>query len=123
MTNILRDVGEDYRNGRVYLPQNELRAFGIEESEMASGRVTDKWRAFMRFQIERTRNLYAFSWPGVRLLGRSGRLAVAAALDFYSGILDDIERHDFDVFNRRAHLSARGKLSRLLSVWWRLSRM
>ena len=48
MTNILRDVGEDFEHGRVYLPQDELEAFGIQEAELASGKVTDKWREFMR---------------------------------------------------------------------------
>ena len=59
MTNILRDVGEDYRNGRIYLPREELVFYGIQESDIAEGKVTDRWRQFMKFQIDRTRQLYA----------------------------------------------------------------
>ncbi|HSJ88385.1 MAG TPA: phytoene/squalene synthase family protein, partial [Anaerolineales bacterium] len=74
MTNILRDVGEDYRNGRLYLPREELVYYGIQESDIADGHMTHNWRQFMKFQIERTRQLYAESWAGVKLLEREGQL-------------------------------------------------
>jgi phytoene synthase len=117
MTNILRDVGEDHFNGRVYLPREELIQYGIHESDITEGRVTDHWRQFMKFQIERTRQLYAESWPGVKMLEREGQLAIGAASIFYQGILDDIERHDYNVFTRRASLGKWGKLSRLPALW------
>lgn len=117
MTNILRDVGEDYRNGRIYLPREELSFFGIREQDIAESRVTDNWRQFMKFQIERTRQLYADSWEGVKLLEREGQLAIGAASIFYQGILDDIEKHDYNVFNRRASLSAVGKVSKIPVLW------
>ena len=117
MTNILRDVGEDYRNGRLYLPREELVTYGIREEDIAAGRVTDNWRQFMKFQIERTRQLYAEAWAGVKMLEREGQLAVGAASTFYQGILEDIEAHDYDVFSRRANLSAWGKLSRIPALW------
>ncbi|HSB02213.1 MAG TPA: phytoene/squalene synthase family protein [Anaerolineales bacterium] len=113
MTNILRDVGEDYRNGRLYLPREELAFYGIQESDIAKGRITDRWRQFMSFQIERTRQLYAESWAGMKMLEREGQLAVGAASVFYQGILDEIAKHDYDVFARRASLSIWGKISRL----------
>ena len=87
MTNILRDVGEDYRNGRLYLPREELAFYGIQESDIAEGRITGNWRQFMKFQIERTRQLYNESWAGVKMLEREGQLAVGAASVFYQGIL------------------------------------
>ena len=117
MTNILRDVGEDYRNGRLYLPREELTFYGIREQDIAEGRVTETWRQFMKFQIERTRHLYKDSWDGVRLLEREGQLAIGAASVFYQGILDDIEKNDYDVFNRRASLNTLGKVSRIPSLW------
>lgn len=113
MTNILRDVGQDYKNGRLYLPREELVFYGIQEADIDAGRVTDHWRQFMQFQIERTRQLYRESWAGVKLLEREGQLAVGAASVFYQGILDEIERSDYDVFSRRASLNAWGKLTRL----------
>jgi phytoene synthase len=127
MTNILRDVGEDWRAGRVYLPQDELAAHGIEKEDwepggLASGPVEDRWRALMRFQIARNRRLYAEALPGVDLLHRDGRFAIAAAAELYQGILGDIEAHDYQVFARRAHLTTWGKLRRLPGIWWRTQR-
>ena len=120
MTNILRDVGEDYQNGRLYLPRQEMAFYGIREEDIAEGRLTDNWRQFMKFQIDRTRQLYQESWSGVKMLEREGQLAIGAASVFYSGILDEIEKNDYDVFTHRASLSAWGKVSRLFELTWKL---
>jgi 15-cis-phytoene synthase len=120
MTNILRDIGEDYRNGRLYLPREELTFYGIREQDIAEGHITDNWRQLMKFQIERTRQLYEESWAGVKMLEREGQLAIGAASVFYQGILEDIEKHDYDVFNRRASLSALGKVSRIPALWLKI---
>lgn len=119
MTNILRDVAEDWERGRLYLPQEELTAFGLTEDTIADGIVTDKWRDFMRFQIERNRRLYEEAWPGIRMLGKDGRFSIAAAAGLYGAILEDIENHDYDVFSRRAHIGKWGKLRRLPGLWRR----
>ena len=120
MTNILRDVGEDYRNGRLYLPREELAFYAIQESDIAEGRITDNWRQFMKFQIGRTRQLYDDSWAGVKMLERKGQLAIGAASVFYQGILDEIERNDYDVFTQRACLSTWDKVRRLPALIGRL---
>ncbi len=120
LTNILRDVGEDWRNGRLYLPQDELSLYGIREADLSAGRVTDAWRLFMKFQIERTRQLYEEAWPGVKMLSREGQLAIGAASAFYQGILEAIEANGYDVFNKRAHLSAWEKIRRLPALWRQL---
>jgi phytoene synthase len=88
---------------------------------VAAGVVDARWRAFMRFQISRNRRLYAEAQPGIALLDTEGRLAIAAAARLYGAILDDIERHDYDVFSRRAHTSRLRKL-RELAVAWRQTR-
>lgn len=119
MTNILRDVAEDWQRGRLYLPLDELHAFGLSEEDVARGLVTDRWREFMRYQIARTRQLYAEAYPGVAMLALEGRLAIAAAADFYAAILEDIEAHDYDVFSRRAYVSGWGKARRVPSLYWR----
>ncbi|MCB0168292.1 MAG: squalene/phytoene synthase family protein [Anaerolineae bacterium] len=118
LTNILRDVAEDWQAGRIYLPLAELAAFDLTEADLALGQVDDRWRKFMCFQIERNRRLYAEAWPGIALLDPHGRLAIAAAAKLYEGILDDIERHDYDVFNRRAYVSKWAKLTMLPGIWW-----
>jgi phytoene synthase len=120
LTNILRDVGEDYQAGRVYLPQEELTAFGITEDQIAAGDVDERWREFMRFQIARNRRLYQEAWPGIALLNRDGRFAIAAAAELYRGILDDLEAHDYNNFTRRSYVSKRGKATRLAQAWWKI---
>ena len=122
LTNILRDVAEDYRAGRVYLPQKELAAYGLSETDLAAGVVDDRWRAFMRFQIERNRQLYVEAWPGIALLNPDGRLAIRASAHFYGAILDDIERHDYNVFDRRAHVTGWKKVMMLPGIWWATQR-
>lgn len=122
LTNILRDIQEDWEAGRVYLPQEELTAFGLTEEDIEAGVVTDAWRRFMAFQIARNRRLYTEAWTGIRMLAPDGRFSIAAAAELYRGILDDIEAHDYDVFTRRARLSTAGKLIRLPGIWWRSRR-
>lgn len=119
ITNILRDVAEDWANNRLYLPVEEMAAFRLSEADLDTGHVDEHWRAFMRFQIERNRRLYDEANPGIALLNKDGRFAVAAASDLYRAILTDIEAHDYDVFNRRAHVSSWNKVRMLPRIWWR----
>ena len=119
LTNILRDVQEDWQNGRLYLPLEELRMFNLTEADIATRNMDHRWCAFMRFQIRRARQLYAEALPGVAMLGKSGRFAIAAAAELYRAILDDIEAHNYDVFSRRAHTTKREKLANLPGIWWR----
>ncbi|MCX6081657.1 MAG: squalene/phytoene synthase family protein [Chloroflexi bacterium] len=121
MTNILRDVGEDCRNGRIYLPQEELDAFGISKADLVSARVNDRWRAFMKFQISRTRQLYAEASEGIKFLERDGQISIGAASDFYQGILDVIETNGYDVFSKRASLGAFDKIKRIPRLWLKLN--
>jgi phytoene synthase len=119
ITNILRDVAEDWDAGRVYLPHEDLAAFNLTDDDLARGQVDDRWRAFMQMQIARNRRLYAEAEPGIALLNHDGRFAVAAASGLYRAILRDIETHDYDVFSRRAHVGTLGKLVRLPGIWQR----
>ena len=119
LTNILRDVGEDLRMGRIYLPHEEIKAFGITEEDMERGVVNDRWRDFMKYQIDRTRKLYDSSFPGIALLDPDGRFAIGAAAELYQAILENIEKNDYDVFNKRASIGKFSKLRRLPGIWWR----
>ncbi len=122
MTNILRDVGEDWRAGRVYLPREEMVRFGVSEADLAAGVVTPRWRAFMQFQIDRNRRLYGEAMPGIGLLDPDGRFAIGAAAELYRGILDEIERNGYDNFGRRAFVPTGRKLRMLPGIWWRSRR-
>jgi 15-cis-phytoene synthase len=110
LTNILRDVGEDRGRGRIYLPQEDLLRFGYSEAELMSGTINDSWRALMTFQLQRARQWFARSETGVRWLSADARWPVWTSLRLYRGILDVIQRHDYDVFNRRAFVPTPGKL-------------
>jgi phytoene synthase len=116
LTNILRDVGEDARLGRIYLPIDELRRFGCSEAEIASGRVDERFIALMRFQIARVRALYREAEPGIALLAPESRYTVRLALALYRGILGRIEANGYDVFSRRAHVPLRGKIQTALTL-------
>jgi 15-cis-phytoene synthase len=114
LTNILRDVAEDFRMGRIYLPQDELTRFGVDEAQIADGRVDDNFRALMRFQIDRARRYYAEAEAGIPwLMGDSSRLTVRVMGRLYGGILGAIERQGLDVFRTRARVSTPRKLASL----------
>jgi phytoene synthase len=113
LTNFLRDIGEDLDRGRVYLPQEDLDRFGADPWER---RVTPAWRAFMQFEIERTRAIYAEADPGIAMLPARSARCVAAARMLYSRILERVERNDYDVFTRRARVPAYEKATTALGT-------
>jgi phytoene synthase len=110
LTNILRDVGEDARRGRIYLPLEDLAKFNYTEADLMAGVVDDRWRALMAFEIDRARHYYAEAEVGISLLSPDARWPVWAALDLYRQILDVIEENGYDVFNRRAYVPSLRKL-------------
>jgi phytoene synthase len=108
--NIMRDVPEDWRLGRVYLPQDELARFGVTESEIAEGTTGPGWRALMAHQGSRARALLIEGLGLLELLDGRSALCVRTLAGIYAGLLDEIERCQYDVFTRRPRLSAFGKL-------------
>jgi phytoene synthase len=122
LTNILRDVKEDWERGRIYLPLEDMVRFGYSEKDLSRGVVNDKFRALMQFQIERARDLYRQGAQGLCWLADDGsRLTASAMAVIYSGILEAIERQRYDVFSSRAHLTTAQKFRRLPGAW-RLAR-
>ncbi|MFH7241715.1 MAG: 15-cis-phytoene synthase CrtB [Spirulina sp.] len=113
LTNILRDVGEDARRGRIYLPLEDLAQFHYTEADLMAGVVDDRWRALMAFEIDRARHYYAEAEAGISLLSPDARWPVWAALDLYRQILDVIEENGYDVFSRRAYVPSLRKLMTL----------
>ena len=105
LTNFLRDVGEDAKRGRVYLPLEDLAAFQVSESQIFQGRIDPQFVKLMRFEIERARGLYGVAREGIDLLPARARKPVWLAAILYSRILDHIEDINFQVFGKRAHTS------------------
>ena len=114
LTNFLRDVNEDLGRGRVYLPADELAAFGVDRALLQrcrACRATDpRVAAALADQHARTREVYAFARPGIGMLDPASRPCVATAFTLYSRILDEIEGSGFAVFARRARV---GRLRRV----------
>jgi squalene synthase HpnC len=119
LINFWQDVGIDIGKGRIYLPQEDLLRFRVDEQQIALGRTGPEWRALMRFEVERARALMLEGAPlATRLPGRIGwelRLVVQGGLR----ILEAIERVDYDVFSRRPQL----KRLEWLAVLWRAFQM
>ena len=118
LTNILRDVREDYANGRVYLPQTEMQAFGVVEADFVDDKPTDNLRELIRFQLERARGFYE-SGERVIPLATRGRQCLELMSGFYFRILEKIEENDADVLSRRVSLSTAEKLSITAGTGWR----
>ena len=114
LINFWQDVAVDWEKERVYVPQDELQRFGLDESHIAAGRCDDRWRALMRFQVGRARDMMLYGAPlALHLRGRIGwelRLIVAGGLR----ILQRIEAVDYDVFRARPEL---GKADGPAMLW------
>lgn len=111
LTNILRDVGEDMRRGRIYLPAEDLRRFGVTEEDLQRQVVDSKFIALMEFQICRAEYYYRRSDPGIELLSRDACLPVLLARHNYCRILEQIRANGYNVFDRRACLTTGSKLA------------
>ncbi|UIJ35824.1 phytoene/squalene synthase family protein [Allobranchiibius sp. GilTou73] len=101
LTNFLRDVDEDLDRDRHYLPLEDLERFGVDPDQRSA---TDEWKALMRFEIQRTRALYAHADTGMRYLPPASARCVVIARRLYARILDLIEDADYDVFSSRVRL-------------------
>ena len=110
LTNILRDVGEDARQQRIYLPLEDLAAFGCTPESLLAGRPVGRFRDLMAFEIARARALYAVARPGIASLSPAGQMTTLAASRLYASILTRIEEIDYDVCNTRATVHLRRKL-------------
>lgn len=117
LTNILRDIGEDLHRNRIYLPAEDLKAFNLTEDDLFNKVKDDRFYALMSFQIERAREYYASADAGIEMLSQDSRLPVYLARHNYSRILDRIEKNKFEVYHKRAHLTAAQKLAILPRAW------
>jgi phytoene synthase len=105
LTNFLRDVGEDLRRGRVYLPQESLDQFGVDRDRLARGIVDESIRNLLAWEIERAREFYRLAEPGLDLVDATSRDCLHTAAVLYREILDEIEAADYDVFSGRVRVA------------------
>ena len=106
LTNVLRDIREDAGNGRVYLPLEDLRRFGVTEQDLIAGNRNENFLSLMRFEAGRARAYYEESLPLLDLVHPRSRPSLWALISIYSRLLDRIEEKNFDVFSSRVRLSA-----------------
>ncbi|MEN9692403.1 MAG: hypothetical protein RLZZ330_47 [Actinomycetota bacterium] len=102
LANFIRDIGEDLERGRIYLPLSELRQFSVTPETLNNRVVDDNLRNALRFQIARVHELEQRSRAGITLLEPSSQPCIEAARILYCGIANQVEKIDFDVFNKRA---------------------
>jgi phytoene synthase len=110
LINIIRDVREDWELGRVYLPQDELTAYGVTEEEIAAGRTGPEWRALMAFQASRARAHLEEGLGLLETLDFRSAACVSTFAGLYRATLDRIESRGFDVFDGSLRLSPLTKL-------------
>ena len=117
LTNILRDIKEDALRGRIYLPQDELQKFAAEEGDIFSGILNERLILLLKFQIERARQYYQNSAPGIKSIGDyRSRLVVCLMKEMYCGILNEIEKNSFNVFAQRAYVKTNAKCAILFKT-------
>jgi phytoene synthase len=120
LSNFWRDIGQDYRIGRVYVPLEDMARFGVTEDDLAAGRVTDSFIALLEFEMARTEEYYRHASQGVKRLA-AGRWGVMAGLEVYRAIHGSIRRNHYDVFSKRATTTKAQKLGLAARAQWRLA--
>jgi 15-cis-phytoene synthase len=117
LSNFWRDIGEDWRIGRIYLPLEDMDYFRYTEEDLASQRINTNLVHLLEFEFERTETYYQTARVGVQMLA-SGQVAVMSALEIYRAILLDIRNNRYNVFTRRAGTGALKKLSLVARAFW-----
>jgi phytoene synthase len=105
LANFIRDVGEDLDRGRVYLPLQELSEHGVTRQMLEARKLTPEIVSALKFQIARVRQLQKEAEPGIALLDKTSQPCIRAASELYCGIVDEVEKIGYDIFNKRATTS------------------
>ncbi len=105
LANFIRDVGEDLERGRVYLPITELQACGVTREMLENRELTPEIKKALQFQIARVRQLQKEAAPGIAMLSPESRACIEAASELYCGIVDEVEKIDYEIFQKRAKTS------------------
>ncbi len=117
LTNIIRDVGEDARRGRIYLPQDELARFGVSESDILANRESEQFKTLMTFQAERARAYYAKAFDQLPAVDRKSQRPGLIMAAIYRTLLEEIARDGFPVLKSHISLPPARKLWLALKTW------
>ena len=117
LANFIRDVGEDLERGRVYLPMSELRAHGVTRAMLENRTLTPQIIEALKFQIARVRALQTEANAGINLLSPDSRPCIRAASELYCGIVDEVEKIDYNIFEKRAKTSTLRRASVAFPAW------
>lgn len=119
LTNIIRDVGEDARRDRIYLPQDELARFGVSSADILHGRETDNFKRLMEFQIERAEGYYAQAFAALPAVDRNGQRPGLMMAAIYQTLLREIKNDGCRVMQQRVSLTPIRKLWIAWKIWIR----
>lgn len=106
LANFIRDVSEDLDRGRIYLPLDELSAAGVTEEMLAAKKLTPEIKTALSFQIDRVRRLQREAADGIKLLDPASQPCITAASELYCGIVDEVEKINYQIFTHRAATSS-----------------
>ncbi len=118
LTNILRDVGTDADRGRIYLPQDDLKRFGVEESDILVKRLTPHFRRLMAYEARRARDCYREACVLPTAEERPALRAAEIMRAIYENVLERVEKRNYDVFNGRIRVPTPVKLWLAAKAWW-----
>jgi 15-cis-phytoene synthase len=123
LANFIRDVGEDLERGRIYLPIEELKSFGVDSQMLEARVVTPEIREALKFQIARVRRLQSQAASGIKLLPPESQPCIEAASELYCGIVDEVEKIDYQIFDKRAKTSTLRRIKVALPAFIKARRL
>ena len=117
LANFIRDVSEDLDRGRIYLPLDDLKAAGVSKEMLAAKKLTPEIKQALQYQIERVRRLQREAAEGITLLDPVSQPCINAASELYCGIVDEVEKINYEIFTHRAKTSTWRRLKVALPAY------
>ncbi len=117
LTNITRDIKEDYARGRVYLPEDEMKRFTVVETDLAGERINENMKNLLKIQVLRARQYYGRSEAGIKIIRDTRcRLVVRVMKEMYEAILDEIEKNDYNTLSKHIYVNKFKKMGIILRI-------
>jgi len=117
LTNIIRDIAEDFQKGRIYLPLEELKQLNVSEEQIGKSVIDENFKKLLVYQIGRARDYYQNASRGIPLItDTKSRFVVSTMKELYAGILSAVEKNNYDVFSKRARVSTVKKIIKVIAL-------